>query len=535
MFIYAKRIISVLICVAVLLSLCSCKDGKSVIDTISNLGKTSEPASKDEIGFTIPYLRTDSLNPYKATSSANRSIANLMFDSLFSVNSDFEAVNVIAQSYTFSDKNLSITIKSGLKFSDGSALTSKDVVYSFELAKKGVVYASLLENVDTATVDGNNKVTFTLTNTNKDEVSNLTFPIIKENSDINSEEETTVSDEESDEGSTTQSNNSSKLPIGSGRYTLVTNSETKYLQFNPSRLGGYTPTYTKIGLNDVADTETLQSLFNLQRIDVYLDDFSNGEYTKFSKISGKIELTDFVFLGINSANSALSDPKVRRAIALSLDRTELASDSFAGCAVATSLPFHPSYGKLKNCTLPTIKSKTENAVSLLESVGFTKINDAGARYSDNKVLNFTLLVNSENEFRRSLARGIQQALESINIKITIKESSFSDYKSAIESETFDLYIGETELSNNFNLSRFFSDNGGLRYGINSKSESAIYYSDYTKGKVTMQRFIDSFSDELPFIPLAFREGITVSSDKIKTEIRTTPGNGYANIDEWTAQ
>ena len=51
----------------------------------------------------------------------------------------------------------------------------------------------------------------------------------------------------------------------------------------------------------------------------------------------------------------------------------------------------------------------------------------------------------------------------------------------------------------------------------------------------MQGFIDSFSDELPFIPIAFRQGIAVSSDTIKTDIVTAPNDCFANINEWTAQ
>ena len=307
------------------------------------------------------------------------------------------------------------------------------------------------------------------------------------------------------------------------------------MQYNAQRLGGYTPTYAKIGLADVADTESLQSLFNLQRIDFYCDSFSDGKYAKFSKISSKVELTNFVYLGVNSDSSVLSEPKVRRAIALALDRSVLVSDSFAGCAVATSLPFHPSFYKLKNCTVPTLKNKTDSAVELLESVGYSKIGDTGARYSGDKSLNVTLLVNSENDFRRSLARGIQQSLAKIGILVTIREYSYSDYISAVENESFDIYIGETELSNSFNLSKFFSEDGGLKYGINQKSKSANTYSDYIGGDAEIQQFIDAFSDDLPFIPIAFRQGIAVKSDNIKTDIVTHPNDGFANINEWTAQ
>ena len=520
-----------MLCLAILFSLCGCKDGKSVIDSISNLGKQTQPTPKDEIAFTIPYMRTDSLDPFSTEETMNRYVASLLFDPLYTVNSGFGAVGVIAKESKLSGNKLTVTIKSGLKFTDGSALTSADVVYSFNRAKESAAYIAMLENIEQADDDGIYNIVFTLKSPDSGETANLTFPIIKEVSDKKQDEDDSEDDEDNENNNSSQT----KLPIGSGRYTFVSNSETKYLQYNAQRLGSYTPTYAKIGLADVADTEGLQSLFNLQRIDYYCDSFSDGKYAKFSKISSKIELTNFVYLGVNSGSNVLSDPKVRRAIALALDRSVLASDSYAGCAVATSLPFHPSFYKLKNCTVPTLKNKTDSAVELLESVGYSNIGDSGARYSEDKSLNITLLVNSENDFRRSLARGVQQSLAKIGILVTIRELSYSDYVSAVESESFDLYIGETELSNSFNLSKFFSEDGGLKYGIDQKSKTANIYSDYIGGNAEIQQFIDAFSDDLPFIPIAFRQGIAVKSDNIKTDIVTNPDDGFANIDEWTAQ
>lgn len=528
----AKKLIAALLCLALIFSLCSCSGGETVMDTISNLGKTKEAETIDEAGFTIPYLRSDSLDPYKASESMNRYVSNLIYDPLFTLDSSFEPVAVIAESSAIADKTLTVNLKSGLKFTDGSALSSKDVVYSFNQAKDSAAYAAYLENFESADADGDNAIAFKLSVSDGSEAANLTFPIVKSGS-------YEKSDDDGDDDETTTASSSGgyslKIPVGSGRYTFMTGSETKYLQYNKDRLGGYKPKYAKIGLIDVSSSESLSSFFDLSKIDFYCDTFDNGKYTKFSKISSNIDLTNFVYIGINSKNSVLSEPKVRRAIALALNRSELASDAFAGCAVASSLPFHPSYYKLKGCTAPTLSLKTDSAKELLEEVGYSKINDSGARYNGDKVMSLTLLVNSENDFRRSMARGIQQALEKINIKVTLKEVSYSDYSSAVKGESFDMYIGETELSNNFSLARFFSDDGGLKYGISEKSDTARIYEKYLAGKADMQSLIDAFSDDLPFIPLAFRQGITVCSDSIKNEIKTVPGDCFANIDEWTAQ
>ena len=51
----------------------------------------------------------------------------------------------------------------------------------------------------------------------------------------------------------------------------------------------------------------------------------------------------------------------------------------------------------------------------------------------------------------------------------------------------------------------------------------------------MQEFLDVFCGELPFIPIAYRQGAAVRADSIKTSAKTTVGEWFLNIDEWTAE
>lgn len=520
---YIKKIISAVLCLAVILSLSSCKSGKEILASLTSNPDDASQTMINEIGFTLPYIRTDSLDPYEAEQTMNKYVAKLLFDSLFSVGSDFRTTALIADSYKLNGNILTVTLKSGLKFTDSTALTARDVVYSFEHAKNCTDYASLLENIVEAAYTNDLTVNFTLGTPSVNECANLTFPVIKYGTST-----ALNSDDDSAESPVA-------IPVGSGRYSIVSNNENKYLQVNTARLGGYQPTYSKIGLYEVPQSENLQSLFSLKRIDFYCEDFNNGKYTKFTRVSANTSLTNLVYLGINSESTALSEPKVRRAIALALDRSELVSLSFAGCAVATSLPFHPSYYKLSSCTLPTLKNKNDSSISLLEEVGFSQINDGGARYSESTVLNLSLLVNTENDFRLSLARSIQQALEKVNIKVTIRETTYSDYASSIETESFDLYLGETKLSNSFNLSRFFSEDGGLNSGIDNSGKCAEVYNKYYLGEIELQSFIDVFADELPLIPISFRQGIAAGSDKFTSSIITAPDDCFANIKDWTAK
>ena len=125
-----KRIISALLCAIMLIATFSgCEPLDLSIDPSDKNTETAHVEGIDAIGYTIPYLRTDSLNPYECKSEVNKSISMLLFDPLFNVNNDFSTTAVIAESSSFTNKNkLSVKIKSGLTFTDGSARTVQDVV-----------------------------------------------------------------------------------------------------------------------------------------------------------------------------------------------------------------------------------------------------------------------------------------------------------------------------------------------------------------------------------------------------------------------
>lgn len=518
-----NRIISALLCATMLIVTFS---GCEPLDlSIDPSDKNSEAASVegiDAIGYTIPYLRTDSLNPYECESEVNKSISMLLFDPLFNVNNDFSTTAVIAESSSFANKNkLSVKIKNGLTFTDGSAITAQDIVYSFVLAKRSELYSPLLLNISDASADGNGSVVFTLKTADPYAAANLTFPIIKANSD----KDTNSSDDYS-----------AAVPVGSGRYQLLTENENRKLIVNQNRLGGYYPEYKQIGLKDITETSAVTSLFELNQIDFYTESFSEGAYKRYTGASTAFDTTNFVYLGINSDSNILKDPAVRRAISLLIDRNNISSVAFADFAKATSTPFHPSFYGTKGCSMIPVKHDKDASIELLERAGFNTFNSAGVRYSPiSGQLQLRLAVNKENGFKLAMARNIQQTLAEADIKVVLKEYSYNSYVNVVKEGAYELYIGEVKLPNSFNLNGFFAENGAYSFGIDHECKSATDYKLFLNGEKTMQEFLDTFTDELPFIPLLYRTGITVKSSKLKTETKTIISDYLYNVNEWTVE
>jgi len=75
-----------------------------------------------------------------------------------------------------------------------------------------------------------------------------------------------------------------------------------------------------------------------------------------------------------------------------------------------------------------------------------------------------LLVNNGDSLRRRVAFAIEDMLEDCGLAVEIKALSGDDYLYTLTSWQFDLYLGQTVLSPNMDLSHFFSSSGNLRYG-----------------------------------------------------------------------
>lgn len=487
----------------------------------------------EDIKFNLAYLSNDTFNPFTVSSDINASIVSLLYDSLFAVDNTFKPIPQIAESSRMNGTNIVVTIKSGLTFSDGSFVTVSDVAYSFDKAKESDRFNNVLSCFESAEVSGTHDITFTMNYPVQDAAALLTFPVIKiESVETTDETEDTAN---SNQYVTNESEFSTDLPIGSGRYCLKQDSnKVIYLSCNSQRLGGFYPLYRNIGLISTVDTEQIKSMYSLGRTNVTFDTYQSGEYTQILGLSSKITLPNFVYLVCNNNNSIFHDPVVKKAISYAIDRDEICDYSFVGNAYPTELPFHSSYYKTQDIK-PADKSYND-AVSLLENNGYTGINDVyDFRYNTedtSKVLSFRLAVCNNNSFKVSAAEKIKEQLAKANIRVDINKYSEDDFFDVLSSGNYDLYLGECKMKNNLDLTSFFTTGNNLSIGIDSNGSSAIAYTSYKNGETDIKAFVDSFCEDYPFIPVLYRSGNAFSNSSMGVGNTTIPTDYYNNIDKW---
>ncbi len=521
------RIISLAMVFVFIISLCGCFDPSKIIEK-NSMGKDAADnnySPVEEININLPYVSGDSLNPYLAESEANQNLSTLLYDSLYTVGNDFKAEGLVAESEQINGNSLTVNIKSVL-FSDGTPLTVTDIVNSFNTAKTCDRYKDDLSNFDRVDATGNNSVTFMFRTFEVDLINLLTFPIIK-----------TMGSESDDTSALSDEDATFKVPLGSGRYFLTMNKNNMYyLCANTKHLGGYFPKHRNIGLVATADDEKISPLYSLGRINFIMDTYSSGEYTQIIGKATPITLPNFVYLVCNTNKPLLHEPLIKKAISYALDRKELCDFCFIGNGVPTELPFHPDYYKTKKIFTPEEKTAND-AIELLESNGYSKVNMAyNFRYNEedsSKVLEFSLAVCNSSQFKRIAAKKIKEQLAKVNIRVNINEYNENDFFNVLSSSSYDMYIGECMMKNNLNFSRFFVAGASLSYGINSYSDSAVAYNAYQSGTSDIGLFVNTFKDDLPFIPLLYRTGNVFSNQAMGVADQSSVTDYFSNADQWT--
>jgi ABC-type transport system substrate-binding protein len=270
--------------------------------------------------------------------------------------------------------------------------------------------------------------------------------------------------------------------------------------------------------------------FKANQISVYKTDLRNSKYTNLSSTTVHQNMNNLVYIGVNSkwAGSVASIDWVRQAMNIGISRTEIAAASFLGQTTPAITPFKDDFYQLKKDDLPSAQGELQKAVSLLERNGYTKINAEGIRTNGSSALRVNILVCTENQYKLSVAEAVKASLQDLGFGVTITEKKTAEaFVAALKEGHFTLYIGETELPLNYDLTEFFSADGVLSYGIDT--EFFKEYQAYKNGEGSTMTFVESFETEVPFIPLFYRKAIVSVNPNI---VGFMPGESYATVSNW---
>ena len=279
------------------------------------------------------------------------------------------------------------------------------------------------------------------------------------------------------------------------------------------------------------------------------------------RMSGKkteVNLNRLVYIGINSSYGSLATREMRYAISSALDRDAICQTSYYNNAIAATGFFNPSFKATK--ALQTIESKPNSKITVenLSKIGYNNMNSNG--FYANSVGNnpvFTLLVNSENSSRVAAANQIAAQCKTAGIQINVVECTYEQYVERLTSGSFQLYLGEVQVTNNMDFAQLVTSGGSAAYGVaNSVTDSADknqeegegadavqdtvatqnsceqIIASYRQGECGISDVASVLITEMPQIPVCYLNGVLFYDSVIKGGVAASSSDIYLSFENY---
>ena len=380
---------------------------------------------------------TDNFNPFNSGSLASQmSIKSLTYEPL--IEFDYLKANTqypwLATGYTWSDggRTITFTIRKGVKWSDGKALTPADVAYTFNLIGQSPAanYSGVPQMTNAAYVKGNTVVL------------NFASPAYQDITAIAGS--TLIVPEHVWSRVTNPVKAVITHPVGTGPYVLNSySSQLVTYKVNPTYWGGK-PAATQVNIPAYTSNSAATTALANGQLDWAGNDIANINAVFVSK---NPKTNHYYFAGGNTVTlefnvkyGALSDPKVRAAISAGINRTALGKEGESGYELpATSssgliLPNQAAYLTKAdtNDLSPTVDAAKVS--SILTGDGYAKVGN----YWEKNGQKITFNIEDPTAYSDYYADAqlIANSLQSVGINATVDGVQASQWYSDLAAGTF---------------------------------------------------------------------------------------------------
>jgi peptide/nickel transport system substrate-binding protein len=380
-------------------------------------GCVKEPDIKYPNAITIGLsAEAKRLLPMLASDSSSGQISGYIFNGLTKYDKNIRITGDLAESWDILDKGLTIIfrLRKGVKWHDGAEFTSEDVLFTYQTYRDPKIptpYRDIfgpikdIEIVDRYTV----RVTYT----------NPFAPALE------SWAMAGMMPKHALEGKDLASDEVNRNPIGCGPYKLtewVTGQKIVLDAFDDYYEGR--PGIDRIIARIIPDAAT--SFLELKfggvdysgvtpaqyKLQVYKSAFFDKYFQNF-----RYPAFAYNYLGFNLNHPFFSDKNMRRAIAHSINKTEIITGVLFGYGTPCTGPFPPASWAY-NKEISDIDFDPEKAASLLSALGWKK-NDRGMLEKDGELLSFETLVRQGSESGIKTATIIKEQLKKVGIDMKI--------------------------------------------------------------------------------------------------------------------
>ncbi len=484
----------------------------------------------------IPIQKVRSLNPLNTIDEDVYYMHKLIYEGLFSLDTTLQAVPALADSYEYEKENASVTIqlKSGVQWHDGSNFSAEDVKYSVNAYLSAVysnafLYKDSVSKIKSVSVKGNRTVTIVFKSAKDMAVENLIFPIMPKPS---AKKEKAI-----------RSATDNFKPIGTGPYKIKTINGVQEIT-----LDGFTAYHgaqvpgNELIFRVVPNQNDAINLFEIQDLSIAFSKELNRETFINSEDSDLVSFpsNEVELVGFNFNKKSLKDKHVRKAIAYTIDAEEIMETGYFRSGVLNDSLYYPGYlgsdGKEN-----LIKTDYEKAKEILSKAGYIdRDGDGILEDSENEELTIQILVNADNPSRKVAAQTIKSGLEKLPVRVQIEEKNWEGYQSALASKNYDIYIGGYRISEAYDLRFLLHSQYGNPTGY-SNPELDVLLDKMQSGiteeerKSTFLQIKKLLNEEMPYYCLFYKTYGANVSNSLKGEVSPIFFDLYRNCSAWKCE
>ena len=501
-----KQKIALLLCLSVLLSLlsgCGSDKKEAYVPTGDALLMEDEaPPAADKNSaaqeLTMAYYANRSMNPIQSTDYTNRALFSLIYQGLFSADSNYNAVPILCKSYQASAdlKTFTFYIENA-RFSDGTPLTIEDVLASYEAAKDNKNYVGRFTHVREIAITEDGGIRFSLATPYENFPLLLDIPIMKA-AEVEAE-----------------------APLGTGPYIYEQSLAGAHLRKNPNwwcTSEDLVVAADVISLIEAQSPSHIRDEFEFRDVGVVC---ANPCAATYADYRCDLELWDcdtgiMVYLGFNinySQEDIFEDANLRSAMTYAINREAINEKFYNGHAKVATLPAEPGTPYYSN----TLADKyTYDSLRFIQILSRTSLPDEPLR----------LLVNSDDSIRLSLANDIAETLTEYGLPTEVKSYSTNGYIEVYRAGNYDMYLGQVKLSANMDLSEFFRPYGDL--ARNGVSDAATYSrcQDALANRGNYYNLHQQVMDEGRICPILFHSYAVYATRGLVTDLNPSRDNVF---------
>jgi len=432
-----------------------------VVGTMASaaLAAGAAPAAAASSGSSGSVLRIQAqtsfstFNPFTAYFDGDLEVINNIYPQLTAINETGQAVPYLASKWAISANRLTwtFTIESGLKWSDGKPITAADAAWTLNLIMHNSVAATangaLVADFKTVTAPNATTLVITTSQPEANMLYNLnTIPIVPQH--IWAAEVSKLN---------TFKNQATPV-VGYGPWQLTGYAPNQYatLTANSSFFMG-APHFHTLIVQYFSNSDAMVAALRSGQLDAVEYNLTAPQFNSLKGVKGitvypqvssawtAIELNPGAQTEsgrhFGNGNPVLTDPRVRQAIEMAINKQELVSKVWDGLAVPGAGYLTPAYPQWQ-WTPPSSESLSYNpakANALLTAAGY-KMGPNGIRIdpTTHKPLDLRLGIHSDEASDAAMAPYIVEWLKAIGIDVTVDSMSFNQLNTDLPEGDWDM-------------------------------------------------------------------------------------------------